>query len=179
LLEFAMTKKWWLVVGLLIALTLFAGCSSFPKVADISPCCTAEEAKQRGTWVCNLAVTPARVTWQGHDIAFKEAWVEEAAAPDHFLVWPQYYRRIGWKYLCFTLAEGQELFSNPASPHFRLEGEQSGFAIDLTGGRQTYFHWSDDSFSFPMNMGIAPDSQTPVDAYDITLTAMPKAGRFR
>ena len=178
----AMRRKRLLVVLGAIAIALFAGATcvkamlnSLPKVADFSPCRSAEEARRRGTWVRDVAVTPAELRWRGHDIAFLEAWEEAAATPDHFLVWFPYYRRSGRNYLCFRLAKGQELF--PASggrpfPCFLLEGERYGFGIDFTHKEPgTFYHWSDGTCPLPLEMGISPAPREPADAYDITLAA--------
>jgi hypothetical protein len=192
-----MTRKWKIIVALLIALPLLAGATGVKavvnvftddlKMPDYSPCRSAAQAKQRGTWVCDVTATPTRLTWQGHNIAFREAWVEEAAAPAHFLVWFPHYQRAGNEYLCFNLAEGQELFPapriDPPLPFFRLEGESSGFPIhwpfDPNERPGTFCNQSDTTHSFPVKMGIATAPRDPVDAYEITLTVKPKEGLFR
>jgi hypothetical protein len=188
-----MKKKWKIIVAVLIVLPLFAGATCVKAVAnvftdglkgpDYSPCPSAEEAKRRGTWVCDVEVTPARFTWQGHNIAFLEMWEEEIAAPAHFLVWFPCYRRFGGKYMCFRLAEGQEVFIGEGGKHgpwFQLESDRGSFGMGSINGLPLPFsHQSAASCSFPNKMGIAPAPQKPVEAYDITLTAKPKAGWFR
>jgi hypothetical protein len=189
-----MTRKWKIIVALLIALPLLAGATCVKAVANAmtekmphyGPCPSAAEAKQLGICVCDVAVAPVRGTWQGNDFAIKEAWVEEVAERTHFLVWFPYCKRTGEKCLCFTLAEGQELFlPGNAKPHpwFKLDGKlsrSSFFGVSFNHGEPaTFCHYSDAAYSFPINMGIAPDSQKPVDAYNITLTAKPKAGWIR
>jgi hypothetical protein len=129
-----------------------------------------------------VEATPARFTWQDHEIALQEGWVEEIAAPAHFLVWFPYYRRFSGNYLCFRLAEGQEVFigePGKPGPWFHLDTDGHSFGMNLSNGQPPiFYHQSDASYSFADKMGIAPAPQKPVDSYDITLTKKPKAGWF-
>jgi hypothetical protein len=155
--------------------------NSFPPVPDVSPCPSAEEARRRGTWVQDVEASPRRVVWRGHEVEVEEAWVEEVAFPDHYLVWFPYYHKVGKKELCLRLAKGQELFPltfERPIPSFCLEGKPGGFGFGVHHGQPHPFTYgSDDDFSFPLQMGLHAMPLEPVDAYDITLTAKDPAGR--
>src|SRR5262249_43900205 len=77
------------------------------------PCFSASEAKARGTLVCEVEVTPRKLVWRGHEIEFKDVWVEEVATHQYFLVWFPYWERTGNRYLCVTWAKGTEFFPQP------------------------------------------------------------------
>jgi hypothetical protein len=105
------------------------------------PCHSAAEAKRRGTWVCDVTVEPRHIPWQGQSVGVREAWVEEAASLEHSLVWFPYYRRDGRRFLCFTLAEGDEVFLTPREPFFVMEDKHDSFA--MSSGRKVGVFWEE------------------------------------
>ncbi len=139
------------------------------------PARSAREARERGTWVRDVSITPGG--WQGHDIQFLEAWVEESAWREDGLG-GRSYRRTGGQVLCFRLAKGRELFQPPWPACFQLEPKPEGFdgegnfGIDYTYERPgTFSTWSAKDFTFPLRMGIAAHPSEAVESYDFVLEA--------
>jgi hypothetical protein len=70
------------------------------------PAVAAEEAREHGTWVSDLDVTPQKVTWNGKTARINEAWIEERNIEERWFIWFAHYKRLGGYYLCFNIAEG-------------------------------------------------------------------------
>jgi hypothetical protein len=52
-------------------------------------------------------------------------------------VWAPYYRRVGGCYLCFTLSQGEEVFTTHPDLMFLLEDSGRKFCDAGAGGRDT------------------------------------------
>jgi hypothetical protein len=135
-----------------------------------SPHSSAAAAKRRGTWICDVAVVPKTISWEGEAIEFQEAWVEEAARDDYAGI--PYDRRLGLYYLCFTLARGKEIVDRD-SLFFVPEGEGSSFAWEAVGGerRVWWFDLHDRHFS-SLKMSLVSSWHSPRPD-DISLTSSP------
>jgi hypothetical protein len=105
------------------------------------PCATTSEARRRGTWVCDVSISPDTVNWEGNAIVFKEAWIEEAAAEHYYAVWVPSYQPLGRYYLCFSLEKGERIIQQGGgSPWFVPQGKDSSFmSATLNGG--ICVHW--------------------------------------
>jgi hypothetical protein len=134
-------RAWW-IAALLLAVFTVGAFSTLVKwcwnvytsrVEYCLPCLSAHEAQKRGTLVCRLSVTPNKFTWNNEEIEFTEAWVEESADLAYFLVWVPYYKRGGWKQVCFKITDRLDARMSQAPrsfpfPRFALIGKEHDFA---------------------------------------------------
>jgi hypothetical protein len=83
-----------------ITLLLMSSCGLFRSyyLSD-----SVTNASKRGTLVCQVEVKPAEFSFQGQNVRFREAWLEESFIGSEKVC-----------YLCFTLAEGESLFRGSA-----------------------------------------------------------------
>jgi hypothetical protein len=106
---------------------------------SVIPCHSVKEARERGTLIAELDITPRTLEINGQTIEFDEAWIEEAADPDHHFVWFSYYRRVGYYYLCFTISRGHEAFNGVEPPFFVIEGDDGSVGTSFVRGQVYQF----------------------------------------
>jgi len=104
------------------------------------PCGSAGEAKARGTLVEELTLLPSELPYKGHDLRFKEAWLEEASGLTHDFVWFSHYQPVGWRNLCFRVTDCYSLFAAPGGAIFTLEGEHVSFGMHFFPNGEILFH---------------------------------------
>jgi hypothetical protein len=64
------------------------------------------EAKERGTFECEVEIIPSTWNYAGKEITFEAAWLERM--PDGYFAGPFA--------LCFLIDQGKEVFGEPSSP---------------------------------------------------------------
>ncbi len=69
---------------------------------------SVEEARRKGTLVCELEVQPAELIVDDRSVRFGKAWLEERSLRTDFLVWFPRYKRVGGYNLYFTLDGGAD-----------------------------------------------------------------------
>jgi hypothetical protein len=93
-----------------------------PPVTILYPSYSAADAKWRGSWVCNVEVSPRTLVWEGHEIEFGDIWVEDVVVRKHFLVWYPYWEKTGERYLCMKFSKGYNFLSyRPRGPRLSLD----------------------------------------------------------
>jgi hypothetical protein len=145
-------------------------------------CRTAEEARNRGTLVCEMSITPRTLALDNQEIQFDEAWIEESVSRDHFLVWFPYYKRLGFNVLGVRLAdEGwQVLVACRARPYLMVEGNQTKELWCLGGSSRrndpigVYFVRLDGQPHWPLRMYVWRDTTEERSA---TIVLTPKGNR--
>jgi hypothetical protein len=141
----------------------------------VPPCWTASEARARGTLLSEWTVTPGRIQWKDTDIEFEDAWTEEAARLEYYLVWFPYYRKVGRTFLCFRLKRGNEVFRRIGrEPFFLLGDERKGVGAFLsTDGDVLFFDDVADPDVTSARMSLV-SSWDDSRAKDIGFTRKPK-----
>jgi hypothetical protein len=86
---------------------------------------SSRAAESYGLLVCRVAVDPVSFNWHGTRIAVEEAWLEEAAEIDYYVLWFPQYSKLGWYNLCFTIQQGRAAFAAD-SPSFFVFPESVG-----------------------------------------------------
>jgi hypothetical protein len=103
-----------------------------------------EEAKLRGTFVCELQPQPQEMTIEGTTVKFQEAWIEERALLTHCFVWFPCNRRIGGYSLCFTLQNGADLKDAPKG-FFVANDDEIGFERSISANRPALYCYEMES----------------------------------
>ena len=100
------------------------------------------EAREKGTFLCELVPEPTRFDWQGATIQFNECWIEKRHIEDYALVWIRTRRSLAGYNICFTLSQGEHLIRGVAqAPSFFLDAASSGFMSSSIAGKPVLFSY--------------------------------------
>jgi hypothetical protein len=88
----------------------------------------AADAKSSNLLVCRFKIEPLELVCGDKEYEFKEAWLEAAYEPRHYLVWFSFRRRADWSYLCVrpTTPWFNEDFSYRVVPEYKRGFDLSG-----------------------------------------------------